>query len=116
EKIPATHTTPDALQLNELLRKMVDGGCKYCFMEVSSHAIVQNRVTGIDFAGGVFTNITHDHLDYHKTFDEYIRAKKGFFDKLPDTAFALFNRDDNNGSVMVQNTKAKVHTYSVNSG
>lgn len=113
EIIPATHTTPDALALNELLAKMVEKGCEYAFMEVSSHAVVQNRIAGIDFAGGVFTNITHDHLDYHKTFDEYIKAKKHFFDTLPEHAFALTNKDDKNGLVMLQNTKARKHTYSL---
>jgi UDP-N-acetylmuramoyl-L-alanyl-D-glutamate--2,6-diaminopimelate ligase len=109
--IPATHTTPDALTLNELLSNMVEQGCEYAFMEVSSHAIVQNRVTGISFTGAVFSNITHDHLDYHKTFDEYIKAKKKFFDMLPNTAFALVNKDDKNGIVMLQNTKAQKYTY-----
>ncbi|MDQ3190891.1 MAG: UDP-N-acetylmuramoyl-L-alanyl-D-glutamate--2,6-diaminopimelate ligase [Bacteroidota bacterium] len=112
ETIPATHTTPDALQLNALLRKMVENGCKYCFIEVSSHAVVQHRVTGLEFAGGVFTNITHDHLDYHKTFDEYIKAKKGFFDMLPESAFALVNRDDKHSGIMVQNSKAQKKKYS----
>ncbi len=111
--IPASHTTPDALALNELLAAMVEQGCEYAFMEVSSHAVVQNRVAGIQFEGGVFSNITHDHLDYHKTFDEYIKAKKGFFDALPETAFALTNKDDKNGMVMLQNTKAKKYTYSL---
>lgn len=109
--IPSTHTTPDALALNELLCNMVEAGCEYAFMEVSSHAIVQNRIAGISFAGGVFSNITHDHLDYHKTFSEYIKAKKKFFDNLPNTAFAAVNRDDKNGMVMLQNTKAEPHTY-----
>ncbi|MCD6068328.1 MAG: UDP-N-acetylmuramoyl-L-alanyl-D-glutamate--2,6-diaminopimelate ligase [Bacteroidetes bacterium] len=113
EVIPATHTTPDAVALNELLAKMVEKGCQYAFMEVSSHAVVQHRINGITFSGGVFTNITHDHLDYHKTFDEYIKAKKGFFDKLNDEAFALTNRDDANGKVMLQNTQAKKHTYAL---
>jgi UDP-N-acetylmuramoyl-L-alanyl-D-glutamate--2,6-diaminopimelate ligase len=115
EIIPATHTTPDSIQINALLTKMIDEGCKYCFMEVSSHSVVQNRVTGLEFAGGIFTNITHDHLDYHKTFDEYIKAKKGFFDMLPEEAFALINRDDRNAKVMVQNTKAKINTFSLQS-
>ncbi|MFT2010902.1 UDP-N-acetylmuramoyl-L-alanyl-D-glutamate--2,6-diaminopimelate ligase [Pontibacter sp. 13R65] len=111
--LPATHTTPDAITLNDLLDQMVKAGCAYCFMEVSSHAMVQQRVAGLQFAGGVFTNITHDHLDYHKTFDEYIRAKKLFFDQLPAKAFALVNSDDKRGAVMVQNTKASVHFYSL---
>lgn len=109
--IPATHTTPDALALNELLSQMVQQGCEFAFMEVSSHAVVQNRIAGIAFTGGVFTNITHDHLDYHKTFSEYIKAKKKFFDNLPHTAFAVVNRDDKNGAVMLQNTKAETYTY-----
>jgi UDP-N-acetylmuramoyl-L-alanyl-D-glutamate--2,6-diaminopimelate ligase len=111
--IPATHTTPDALVLNELLAEMAEKGCEYVFMEVSSHAVVQNRIAGIRFTGAVFTNITHDHLDYHKTFDEYIKAKKRFFDQLPAQAFALVNRDDRNGLVMLQNTKAEKHTYAL---
>ncbi len=111
--IPATHTTPDALTLNELLSNMVEQGCEYAFMEVSSHAIVQNRITGINFTGAVFSNITHDHLDYHKTFDEYIKAKKKFFDMLPNTAFALINKDDKNGIIMLQNTKAQRYTYAL---
>jgi len=115
EELVATHTTPDAISLNELLNKMLEKGCQYVFMEVSSHAIVQHRVTGITFAGGVFTNITHDHLDYHKTFDEYIKAKKTFFDNLPEEAFALTNKDDANGMVMLQNTKATRVTYALKS-
>ena len=113
--IPSTHTTPDALSLNELLNQMVDEGCQYAFMEVSSHAVVQHRITGLKFTGGAFTNISHDHLDYHKTFDEYIKAKKLFFDNLSDDAFALTNKDDKNGLVMLQNTKAKKVTYALKS-
>ena len=113
--IPSTHTTPDALALNELLAKMVEAGCQYAFMEVSSHAIVQHRITGLKFTGAAFSNITHDHLDYHKTFEEYIRAKKMFFDHLQDDAFALTNKDDRNGSVMLQNTKAKKYSYGLKS-
>lgn len=111
--IPSTHTTPDALSLNELLSVMVEQGCDYAFMEVSSHAIVQNRIAGIQFTGAIFTNITHDHLDYHKTFDEYIKAKKKFFDTLPEEAFAITNKDDKNGMVMLQNTKAHKYSYSI---
>jgi UDP-N-acetylmuramoyl-L-alanyl-D-glutamate--2,6-diaminopimelate ligase len=111
--IPATHTTPDAISLNALLAQMVLEGCEYVFMEVSSHAIHQQRIAGVKFAGGIFSNITHDHLDYHKTFDEYIRVKKSFFDNLPATAFALTNLDDKRGAVMLQNTKAKKATYSL---
>ena len=114
-EVEATHTTPDAIRLNALMREMVDAGCDYCFMECSSHAIVQERTRGLDFAGGIFSNITHDHLDYHKTFAEYIRAKKRFFDALPAGAFALTNLDDRNGMVMVQNTAARVSTYSLRS-
>ena len=111
--IPTNHTTPDAIELNALLHQMVETGCQYCFMEVSSHAICQHRIAGLHFSGGIFSNITHDHLDYHKTFAEYIKAKKKFFDELPETAFALTNIDDKNGLVMTQNSKAKVHTYSL---
>ena len=113
KEYPATHTTSDALQINSMLRNMVDSGCSYCFMEVSSHAIVQNRIAGIQFKGAIFSNITHDHLDYHGTFAEYIKAKKLFFDYLPKDAFALVNVDDKNGLVMLQNTKAKKYTYSI---
>lgn len=111
--VTATHTTPDAVQLNQLLAQMVDEGCAYVFMEVSSHAIDQHRIEGLEFAGGIFTNISHDHLDYHKTFDEYIRVKKQFFDGLPKSAFAITNIDDKRGAVMVQNTPATVKTYSL---
>lgn len=109
--IPATHTTPDPVALNRLLRDMVESGCDYCFMEVSSHAIAQSRIEGLEFAGGIFTNLTHDHLDFHKTFDAYLKAKKGFFDRLDNKAFALTNVDDKNGMVMLQNTKAHKKTY-----
>ncbi len=109
----STHTTPDAISIHALLKRMVDAGCAYAFMEVSSHAVHQQRIAGIRFAGGVFTNITHDHLDYHKTFDEYIRVKKLFFDGLPTDAFALTNADDKRGLVMLQNTKAAKNTYSL---
>ncbi|MDE7118265.1 MAG: UDP-N-acetylmuramoyl-L-alanyl-D-glutamate--2,6-diaminopimelate ligase [Bacteroidaceae bacterium] len=115
EAIPTEHTTPDPITLNALLARMVEAGCEYAFMEVSSHSIVQNRIGGLTFAGGLFTNITRDHLDYHKTFENYIKAKKLFFDNLPVTAFAITNADDKNGMVMVQNTKAAVKTYSVQS-
>ena len=115
DEIPATHTTPDVLTLNRLLHRMVEEGCSHCFMEVSSHALVQKRTSGIDFKVGIFTNITHDHLDYHKTFDEYIKAKKLFFDGLSEDAIALINQDDNHAEVMVQNTKAKVKTYAIKS-
>jgi UDP-N-acetylmuramoyl-L-alanyl-D-glutamate--2,6-diaminopimelate ligase len=111
--VTATHTTPDAVSVHALLRRMADAGCTHAFMEVSSHAVHQHRIAGISFAGGVFTNITHDHLDYHKTFDEYIRVKKLFFDGLPETAFALTNLDDKRGMVMLQNTKASRNTYSL---
>jgi UDP-N-acetylmuramoyl-L-alanyl-D-glutamate--2,6-diaminopimelate ligase len=113
EVIPATHTTPDAISLNALLQQMVHAGCEYVFMEVSSHAIHQNRTTALQFAGGIFSNITHDHLDYHKTFDEYIRVKKKFFDDLPSNAFAISNLDDKRGTVMLQNTYAKKYFYSM---
>jgi UDP-N-acetylmuramoyl-L-alanyl-D-glutamate--2,6-diaminopimelate ligase len=111
EVFEATHTTPDVLHLNELLKTMTDRGCGYCFMEVSSHAIAQNRIAGIEYAGGLFTNITHEHLDYHKTFDDYLKTKRKFFDELPSGAFALANIDDKNGRYMLQNTKASRHTY-----
>ena len=114
-RIASTHTTPDVIRLNALMREMVDAGCAYCFMEVSSHAIVQERIRGLHFEGGIFTNITHDHLDYHKTFAAYIEAKKLFFDRLPAGAFALTNADDRNGRVMVQNTRARVAAYSLRS-
>lgn len=110
---PASHTTPDAIKIQQLLGEMAEAGCEFCFMEVSSHAIHQKRIAGIEFAGGIFTNITHDHLDYHNTFAEYIQAKKAFFDLLPEQAFALINIDDKNGRVMVQNTKAQIATYSM---
>ena len=113
KEIPSTHTTPDAIRLNAMLREMVDAGCEYCFMEVSSHSLVQDRVRGLKFRGAMFTNLTHDHLDYHGTFKEYIRAKKCLFDNLPKSAFALVNIDDRNGEVMVQNTRAKVSRYSL---
>ena len=111
--IPSTHTTPDAVSLNQLLAKMTQLGCTHAFMEVSSHAVVQHRITGVTFTGAIFSNITHDHLDFHGTFDNYIKAKKGFFDALPKTAFALINIDDRRGGVMVQNTKASINTYSL---
>lgn len=113
EIIPSTHTTPDAVKLNELMAEMVKRGCSHCFMEASSHAIVQRRIAGIKFVGAVFSNITHDHLDYHQTFDNYIKAKKRLFDDLPNTAFALVNIDDKRGRVMVQNTRANIKTYSL---
>jgi UDP-N-acetylmuramoyl-L-alanyl-D-glutamate--2,6-diaminopimelate ligase len=113
EEIIATHTTPDPISLNKLLAEMVEAGCAYCFMEVSSHAIHQNRIAGIQFTGAVFTNITHDHLDYHETFKAYIQAKKGLFDSLSANAFAVVNADDKNHGVMVQNSKAKVKTYAL---
>ena len=115
KNIPSTHTTPDPVSLNALLAQMVNEGCSHCFMEVSSHAIHQHRITGLSFVGGVFTNITHDHLDYHKTFAEYITVKKAFFDNLGKDAFALTNVDDKNGMVMLQNTAASKHSYSLKS-
>ena len=113
KEIKATHTTPDAIRLNKLFAQMVEEKCDFCFMEVSSHAIHQGRINGIDFTGGVFTNITHDHLDYHKTFKEYIDVKKKFFDGLSSDAFAITNLDDKNGMVMMQNTKAEVLTLAI---
>ena len=115
EAVPATHTTPDAIELNGLLRKMVNAGCAYAFMEVSSHAIAQERIAGLDFDGALFTNLTRDHIDYHKTFDNYRDTKKRLFDGLKKTAFAVTNKDDKNGLVMTQNCKAAVHTYSTRS-
>lgn len=113
QELETTHTTPDVVTLNKLINEMVEAGCDYCFMEVSSHAVHQGRVDGLSFQGGIFSNISHDHLDYHKTFDEYIRVKKKFFDDLPDGAFALVNVDDKHGRVMLQNTTAKHKTYSL---
>jgi len=113
EVIPSTHTTPDAISLNQLLKKMLKEGCTHCFMEASSHAIIQERMAGIKLAGAVFTNISHDHLDYHGTFDEYIKAKKKLFDDLPQDAFALINADDKRGMVMLQNTRASKHSYAL---
>jgi UDP-N-acetylmuramoyl-L-alanyl-D-glutamate--2,6-diaminopimelate ligase len=112
-EIETSHTTPDALIINSVLSEMVKYGCDYCFMEVSSHSVVQGRIAGLEFKGGIFSNITHDHLDYHKTFDEYIKAKKGFFDSLGKDAFALVNTDDRNAKIMVQNTKALIKTYAL---
>ena len=115
EAVPASHTTPDPIELNQLLHRMVEAGCEYAFMECSSHAIAQKRIGGLTFAGGIFTNLTRDHLDYHKTFENYRDAKKKFFDDLPKTAFAVTNADDKNGLVMTQNCKATVKTYSTRS-
>jgi UDP-N-acetylmuramoyl-L-alanyl-D-glutamate--2,6-diaminopimelate ligase len=115
DPVVSTHTTPDAVRINDLLSRMVSAGCAYCFMEVSSHAISQQRIEGLTFSGGIFTNLTHDHLDYHTDFRDYLTAKKKFFDLLPETAFALVNTDDKNGRVMVQNTAAAIHTYSLRS-
>ena len=115
EAVPATHTTPDAIELNGLLRRMVDAGCEYAFMEVSSHAIAQERIAGLDFDGALFTNLTRDHIDYHKTFDNYRDTKKRLFDGLKKSAFAVTNKDDKNGLVMTQNCKAEVKTYSTHS-
>jgi UDP-N-acetylmuramoyl-L-alanyl-D-glutamate--2,6-diaminopimelate ligase len=111
--VPATHTTPDAISLNAMLKEMLDAGCTHVFMETSSHAVHQHRITGLKYAGGIFSNITHDHLDYHKTFDEYIRVKKLFFDMLPSDAFAISNADDKRGQVMLQNTHARKYLYSL---
>lgn len=113
EVYPSTHTTPDPIQIQQLMQQMINSGCTHCFMEVSSHALVQQRVAGIHFSAGVFTNITHDHLDFHKSFDNYIAAKKLLFDQLPSSAFALINTDDKRGTVMVQNTRAKIFTYAL---
>ena len=113
EEVEATHTTPDALSLNALLNQMVEAGCTYAFMEVSSHAVEQGRVAGLEFDGGIFTNLTRDHIDYHVTFENYLKAKKAFFDQLDDDTFALTNVDDKNGMVMLQNTRAKKYTYSL---
>ena len=115
EAVPTEHTTPDPITLNRLLGKMADCGCEYAFMEVSSHSIDQKRISGLKFAGGIFTNLTRDHLDYHKSVDNYLRAKKKFFDDMPKDAFCLTNLDDKNGMVMTQNTRAKVYTYSLRS-
>lgn len=115
KELPATHTTPDPVQLNMLLSEMVESGCEYVFMEISSHSVDQKRIAGLKFTGGVFTNLTHDHLDYHKTFDNYLAAKKRFFDSLPDDAFALTNIDDRNGKVMLQNCNAEKYNYSTRS-
>lgn len=112
-EIPSTHTTPDPVSLQQLLSEMVHEGCEYCFMEVSSHALIQNRTAGIKFTGGLFSNISHDHLDYHKTFKEYIYAKKLLFDHLPKTAFAIYNEDDQNGEIMVQNCSAKIKSFAL---
>ncbi len=111
KELPSTHTTPDVIRLNAIMAEMVEEGCEYCFMEVSSHSIVQNRIYGLDFDGAVFTNITHDHLDYHGTFSDYIKAKKKFFDGLKSSAFALYNSDDRNGAIMVQNCEAEKYTF-----
>ncbi len=112
KELPATHTTPDPVELNRTLAEMLKAGCDYVFMEVSSHAVDQKRIAGLQFAGGIFTNLTHDHLDYHKTFDNYLKAKKEFFDSLPGSAFALVNNDDKNGKVMVQNCRASKYSFS----
>ncbi len=114
-EVEASHTTPDALQINKLMADMVSDGCTYCFMEVSSHSVVQHRISGLSFTGGIFSNLTHDHLDYHKTFDEYLKAKQLFFTSLSSNSFALTNVDDKNGIIMVQNSKANIKTYSLHS-
>ncbi|NOZ34105.1 MAG: UDP-N-acetylmuramoyl-L-alanyl-D-glutamate--2,6-diaminopimelate ligase [Chlorobi bacterium] len=114
-EIDANYTTPDAVTFNKLLKQMTNAGCEYCFAEISSHAIHQNRTAALQFTGGIFTNITHDHLDYHKTFAEYLKVKKKFFDNLPESAFSLVNIDDKNGNVMLQNTKSEKHTYALKS-
>lgn len=113
QPVPTEHTTPDPITLNKLLGQMADAGCEYAFMEVSSHSVAQRRISGLRFAGGIFTNLTRDHLDYHKTFDNYLKAKKKFFDDMPAEAFSLTNLDDKNGTVMTQNTRSHVHTYSL---
>lgn len=113
QAVPTEHTTPDPITLNRLLQQMVDAGCEYAFMEVSSHAIAQKRIAGLKFAGGIFTNLTRDHLDYHKTVENYLKAKKQFFDELPKEAFSLTNADDKNGLVMTQNSRSKIYTYSL---
>ena len=115
EPVPTEHTTPDPITLNRLLGRMAGEGCKYAFMEVSSHSIAQKRISGLKFAGGIFTNLTRDHLDYHKTVENYLKAKKKFFDDMPKNAFSLTNLDDKNGLVMTQNTRSKVYTYSLRS-
>jgi UDP-N-acetylmuramoyl-L-alanyl-D-glutamate--2,6-diaminopimelate ligase len=115
KEVPSTHTTPDAISLQKLMSDMVEAGCEYCLMEASSHALHQHRITGVNIKGAVFTNITHDHLDYHKTFNEYIKAKKILFDILPSSAFALINHDDRHSEIMIQNTKAKAKTYALHS-
>jgi len=115
EVFPSTHTTPDPVELQRLMSDMAEQGCDYCFMEVSSHAIAQHRIAGLKFGGAIFSNLTHDHLDYHKTFEKYLKAKKSFFDDLPSNAFALTNGDDKNGNVMLQNTKAHKKTYGLKS-
>ena len=116
EEVPATHTTPDPLELNSLLARMTEAGCDFAAMEVSSHAAAQHRIAGLDFDGGLFTNLTRDHLDYHKTFANYLKAKQSFFDSLKPEAFALTNADDRNGDIMIQNTRARRHTYSTRTG